>query len=92
MASTIGPPVEPRSVTKRFEALSAAARLRRLRFHDLRHCCASLILANDVPLRMVMEILGHTQLATTADLYSHVMPAAQREAVELMDLLLAGNA
>ena len=39
-----------------------------------------------------MDILGHTQIATTMDLYSHVMPAAQRDAADLMDRVLSGGA
>jgi integrase len=59
-----------------FDELIAKARVRRIRFHDLRHTCASLLLAQNVPARVVMEILGHSQLAMTTDLYSHVMPTA----------------
>ena len=47
--------------------------------------CASLLLAQNVPARVVMEILGHFQLAMTTDLYSHVMPTALREAADAMD-------
>ena len=46
----------------------------------------------NVPPRVVMEILGHTQISTTMDLYSHVMPAARREAADLMDRILAAEA
>jgi integrase len=49
--------------------------------------CASLLLAQNVPARAVMEILGHSQLAMTTDLYSHVMPTALREAADAMDRL-----
>jgi Phage integrase family len=58
---------------------------RRIRFHDLRHTCASLLLAQNVPARVAMEILGHSQLAMTTDLYSHVMPTASREAADAID-------
>ena len=57
--------------------------------HDLRHAAASLLLAQGVPPRVVMEILGHSQIATTKDLCSHVMPAAHQEAATLMDRILA---
>lgn len=62
-----------------------AAGVRRIRFHDLRHTCASLLLAQGVPPRVVMEVLGHSQLAITMDLYSHVMPTALREAADAID-------
>jgi hypothetical protein len=58
------------------------------RTHDLRHTCASLLLAQNVPARVVMEILGHSQLAMTTDLYSHVMPTALRAAADAMDRVL----
>lgn len=64
------------------------AGVRRIRFHDLRHTCASLLLAQGVPLRVVMDVLGHSQLAITTDLYSDVMPTALRAAADAMDWAL----
>lgn len=90
--STIGTPLEPSNVLKQFKALLARADLPKQRFHDLRHCCASLLLAQNVPPRVVIDILGHSQIATTMDLYSHVMPAAHRDAADLMDSFLASSA
>jgi integrase len=78
--STVGTVIEPRNLNRFFDELIGKARVRRIRFHDLRHTCASLLLAQNVPARVVMEILGHSQLAMTTDLYSHVMPTALREA------------
>ncbi|WP_204920257.1 tyrosine-type recombinase/integrase [Microlunatus panaciterrae] len=49
-----------------------------MRFHDLRHTCASLLLAPGVPPRVVMDVLGHSQSSITMDLYSHLMPSAFR--------------
>ncbi|WP_208293009.1 tyrosine-type recombinase/integrase [Naumannella halotolerans] len=83
--STIGTVVEPRNLSRLFEQLMVAAGVRRIRFHDLRHTCASLLLAQGVPPRVVMEVLGHSQLAITMDLYSHVMPTALREAADAID-------
>jgi integrase len=65
--------------------------VRRIRFHDLRHTCASLLLAQGVSPRVVMDVLGHSQLAITTDLYSHVMPTALREAADAMDRALGGR-
>jgi integrase len=56
--------------------------------HDLRHTCASLLLAQGVPARVVMEVLGHSQLGITMNLYSHVMPSALREAADAIDRAL----
>ena len=71
-----------------FDGLIATAGVRRIRFHDLRHTCASLLLAQDVPARVVMDVLGHSQMALTMDLYSYVMPAALREAADAIDRAL----
>ena len=65
--------------------------VRRIRFHDLRHTCASLLLAQGVSPRVVMDVLGHSQLSITMDLYSHVMPSALRDAADAMDRALSGG-
>lgn len=85
----IGTPCEPANVTAQFRGIVERSGLPRQRFHDLRHCCASLLAAQGVPPRMVMEVLGHSQLATTMDLYSHIFPEARRETADLMDAILA---
>jgi integrase len=87
--SAVGTVIEPRNLNRFFDELIAKAGVRRIRFHDLRHTCASLLLAQNVPARIVMEILGHSQLAMTTDLYSHVMPTALRAAADAMDRALA---
>ena len=86
--STVGTVIEPRNLSRLFDELIAAAGVRRIRFHDLRHRCASLLLAQDVPPRVVMDVLGHSQIAITMDLYSHVMPTALREAADAIDRAL----
>ena len=86
--SSAGTILEPRNLSRLFEERMASAGVRRIRFHDLRHTCASLLLAQGVQPRVVMEVLGHSQLAMTMDLYSHVMPTALREAAEAMDQAL----
>ena len=63
-----------------------------VRFHDLRHSCASLLLAQGVPARVVMETLGHSSISMTMDMYSHVLPALAREAARSMDAALAAGA
>jgi integrase len=63
--------------------------VRRIRLHDLRHTCASLLLAQGVPPRVAMDVLGHSQLSITMDLYSHVMPSALRDAADAMDRALS---
>jgi integrase len=60
---------------------SAPPGLRRVRLHDLRHTAASLMLAQGVSPRVVMEILGHSQISVTMNIYSQVTPASSRDAV-----------
>ena len=88
-ASTIGTPLEPTNVLKRLRALLESAGLPRQRFHDLRHCCASLLLAQGVSARVVMEMLGHSQIALTMDTYSHVMPAMLKDAATALKAAFA---
>jgi Phage integrase family len=73
--SSIGTPLESRNVTRAFKALLTAATLPNIRFHDLRHSCATLLLAQGVNPRVVMETLGHSQVSLTLNTYSHVLPA-----------------
>lgn len=89
--STIGTVVEPRNLSRLLEKLIMKSGARRIRFHDLRHTCASLLLAQGVPPRVVMDVLGHSQFSITMDLYSHVMPSALREAAAAMDRALGSR-
>jgi integrase len=82
--TTIGTPIEPTNVKKHFARLVEVAGVRYQRFHDQRHWCASLLLAHGVPMRVVMEILGHTQIATTMDLYGHVLDEDKKAAAAVM--------
>lgn len=84
-AGPIGGPLAPGSVTRRFEALLARAGLGRLRFHDLRHAAATVMLAQGVELRVISEMLGHSSLGMTADVYAGVVPALGRAAAARMD-------
>lgn len=86
--TTIGTPIDERNLLRRFRALTTKAGLRRQRFHDLRHCAASLLLAKGVPSKVVQEILGHSSIALTLNTYSHVMPSLKQEAADLMDAVL----
>ena len=89
-ATRIGTPLHRADVLYAFRKHLKAAGLPQLRFHDLRHACASLLLAQGVHPRVVMETLGHSTIGLTMDVYSHVLPTLQREAAESMDAVLAG--
>ena len=86
--STIGTPLDGITVTRRFQEVLKKAGLPHQRFHDLRHACASLLLAQGVAARVVMETLGHSQISLTLNTYSHVTPALGRAAAERMNDLL----
>ena len=71
-----------------FHAVAARAGLVGVSLHTLRHTCASLLLAQGMHPRPVMETLGHSGNAMTMDVYSHVMPQQQRKAADRMDAAL----
>ncbi len=71
-----------------FPALLKRAGLPRIRFHDLRHTCATLLLRRGVHPKVVSELLGHSTVTMTLDRYSHVLPDMQQAAMEAMDGLL----
>ncbi|WKX74289.1 site-specific integrase [Streptomyces sp. XD-27] len=83
-----GRPIEPRNLNRSFSRLTAAAGLRTIRLHDARHGCATLLTAAGVAPRVLMEILGHSQISMTMDVYTHVAQDTQREAINHMDRLL----
>ena len=78
----------PRSVTANFSKLLEQNGLRYIRFHDLRHSCASLLLANDVPLKQIQECLGHSDIGTTANIYSHLDYKSKITSANVMDNIL----
>jgi integrase len=83
-----GRPIDPQNVNRSFFRITDAAGLRRIRLHDARHGCATLLTAAGVAPRVVMEILGHSQISITMDVYTHVTSDTQREAISHMDRLL----
>jgi integrase len=56
-----------------------------VRFHDLRHTCATILLSKNVNPKIVQELLGHANISQTMDTYSHVLPAMQERAASAMD-------
>jgi len=85
--STTGTPLEPDNITHRFKAFAKAAELPdEIHFHSLRHSCATLLLAQGVPMYVVKDILGHDQISTTMK-YTHPTPETMRNATAELDLL-----
>jgi integrase len=87
----IGRPLNGSNVTHAFQAALAALRLPRVRFHDLRHGAASLMLAQGVPLKLVSESLGHSSIAITADIYSHLDREQRRESSDAIERALGSR-
>ncbi len=83
----IGDLIKPNYVTEFFPKLLEANGLRRIRFHDLRHSCASLLLANGVPMKQIQEWLGHSDFSTTANIYAHLDYSSKLNSA---DALLSG--
>jgi integrase len=89
---TIGGPLRGNNLERRhFGPLMRKAGVPRIRFHDLRHTAATLMLAEGVPVKVVSEMLGHADVATTLRVCAHVMPTMQRAAVSVLGRLLGGS-
>lgn len=85
-----GRPLDKHSDYEAWTRLLADAGVRHIRLHDGRHTAATLLLTAGVHPRVVMELLGHSQMRTTTDIYSHVMPAMAQEAADRMGTTLWG--
>ena len=83
----IGDIIKPNYVSCGFPKLLEEHGLRRVRYHDLRHSCASLLLANGVPMKQIQEWLGHSDFSTTANIYAHLEYSSK---VISADAMLAG--
>jgi len=83
-----GKPHGARNVIRAFKRALKRAGLPEIRFHDLRHSCNSLLEAQGVSARVRMEILGHSDIRLTENVYTHIVPASMRDAVEGMGRLL----
>lgn len=87
--STVGTPIEPRNLVRQFKMFLKRAGLpTSTRFHDLRHSCATLLIAQGEHPRVVMQYLRHTRISTTMDLYGHVYEDAHQAAAERLDAVL----
>lgn len=89
-ARKLGTAVHPRNVLRILHALLKAADLPRMRFHDLRHSAASLLIAEGVQLAEVSMLLGHSELRITADLYTHLVKQTSAKAARHMDAVFNG--
>lgn len=75
---------KPDTVTEQFGKLLKKYGLRKIRFHDLRHSCASLLLAKHIPMKMIQDWLGHSDIQTTANIYSHLDAQSKQESAAVI--------
>jgi integrase len=86
-----GHAIEPRSINRRFDARCAKAGVRRIRVHDTRRTCGSLLAALDVHPRVAMQVLRHAQIAITMEIYTEVPDAVTRAALKRLSDLFSSN-
>jgi integrase len=86
--TSTGRPISPRNVLRHFKGVIEKSGLPEIRFHDLRHTHATLLLAAGVHPKVVQERLGHSQISLTLDTYSHVIPSLQTEAADQFETIL----
>jgi integrase len=80
-----GQPMQPDSFAHDWDRTIATTSLPRIRFHDLRHTHATLLVSGGVHPKIASERLGHSKIGITLDLYSHVLPGMQEDAAALVD-------
>ena len=86
--TSLGTPLDPQHVTQNIKTLCDRASVRPIRFHDLRHTCATLLIETGVPLITVKELLGHANIAITANIYTHTRLPHQADALKQLDTQL----
>lgn len=84
-ATAAGTPVDHRNDAREFKALCERAGIPPYRVHDLRHTAATLLIAQGQHARVVMEVLGHSRIAVTMNVYGHVMDSQLRDAADAVD-------
>ena len=85
----MGDILKPQYVTEHFKVILERNGLKKIRFHDLRHSCASLMLANDISMKEIQEWLGHSNISTTANIYALVDSESKRESARIIDKVLS---
>ncbi len=88
----IGELLKPNILYNYFQRLLKRAGLPKIRFHDLRHTCATILLARGIPVKQVSEMLGHSDIAITLRVYGHVLPTMHEAAASMMDTVFSRRA
>jgi integrase len=86
--SKTGTPLDATNVSHEFRKLLATTKLPQIRFHDLRHTCATLLLLQGVDMNTIKDILGHSQISLTMNTYAHVLPIMKRDAAQRLNDVL----
>ncbi|MFK7696127.1 tyrosine-type recombinase/integrase [Paenibacillus sp. HJGM_3] len=89
ICTKFGTPVTPRNLMRTFYRVMKEAKVPKIRFHDLRHTHATLLLMQNVNPKIVADRLGHANVRLTLDTYSHLLPSMQREAVQEIEKVFA---
>lgn len=84
LVDELGERMNPNYLTQQFPAYIQRHGMKKMRFHDLRHSCASLLLANGVPLKQIQDWLGHSDFSTTANIYAHLDYSSKLSSAQAM--------
>jgi len=87
--STIGTPIDPTNILRSFRKALKAAGLPRIRFHDLRHTAAAIMLNNGVDVLVASKRLGHAKPSITLDVYGHLLSSGQNEVAKKLEELVS---
>jgi integrase len=87
----VGTSIEPRNLHRHFKQRAERLSLPTIRFHDLRHTCATVLLSQGVHPKFVQELLGHANISITLDTYSHFLPPMAEETARTMERVLLGT-
>lgn len=87
--TSLGTPLNPNRALELFKRLLKKAGLPDMRLHELRHSIATILLSMGVHPKVVQELLGHNNISMTMDVYSHVLPGMQQEAISRLNNTLA---
>ena len=87
----VGEPCDPRNALRALKVAAATAGLPGVGLHTLRHSAASVMLSHGVPITVVSQILGHSGIAVTVDVYGHVSPDVSRDALDVLAAALSAG-
>ncbi|MEG1363509.1 MAG: site-specific integrase, partial [Clostridia bacterium] len=87
----IGNLISPEYVSHKFPEIIQKYELKHIRFHDLRHSCASLLLKNGASIKQIQEWLGHSNYNTTANTYTHLDPTANKASADIINITFSNS-